>query len=79
MKDEVIELKFQEHKDRLDKHDKKFENQDNKILKIEQDNIENKINIKNLCDNLKSLTTALWGLVSVLITGVAMLIITKVL
>lgn len=79
MKDEVIELKFKEHKEILDRHDDKFKEQDTKISQIEKDNIENKTNIKNLCDNLKNLTTALWGLISSLIIVVATIIIAKVL
>lgn len=49
MNNEVIELKIKEHSDLL-------RDQDKRLDKIEQESTQFRIEIKNLCDNIKSLT-----------------------
>lgn len=49
MNTETIEMKINEHTETLKEHDKRLD-------RIEQDGREFKIEIKNLCDNIKNLT-----------------------
>lgn len=49
MKDEIIKIKVAEH-------DKKLEEHDRRLDRIEQDNVEFRVQIKNLCRKLDELT-----------------------
>lgn len=50
-------------KDKLETHDTRLNNHGYRIDKLEQDSASFKIEIKNLCDNLKALTSVLKGLI----------------
>lgn len=52
MNSETMEIKIKEHTETLKEHDKRFD-------KIEQDGREFKIEIKNLCKDIKGLTTTM--------------------
>ncbi|EQC1535370.1 hemolysin XhlA family protein [Clostridium botulinum] len=56
MNNEVVEMKINEHDDTLREHDKRLD-------KIEQDGREFKVQIENLCDNIKNLTSAIKWLI----------------
>ena len=49
MKDEIIKIKVAEH-------DKKLEEHDRRLDRIEQDNVEFRVQIKNLCRKIDELT-----------------------
>lgn len=50
-------------KDKLETHDKRLNNHGDRIDKLEQGQAEFRIEIKNLCDSIKGLTSALkWAL-----------------
>lgn len=50
-------------------YESKIEDHDKRIDKLEQDSLVQKTEIKNLCDNLKSLTAAVKSLCVILGTG----------
>ena len=50
-------------KDKLERNDKRLDNHGCRLDKLEQDNASFKIELKNLCDNLKALTSVLKGLI----------------
>jgi len=50
-------------KDNLERHDKRLDNHGSRLDKLEQDNASFKVELKNLCDNLKALTGVLKGLI----------------
>lgn len=50
-------------KDNLERHDKRLNNHGDRLDKLEQDNASFKIELKNLCENLKALTSVLKGLI----------------
>lgn len=50
-------------KDNLERHDKRLDNHGCRLDKLEQDNASFKTELKNLCDNLKQLTSVLKGLI----------------
>jgi hypothetical protein len=50
MNDELV-------KDKLETHDKRLNNHGERLDKLEQDGRELKTELKNLCENLKSLTS----------------------
>lgn len=60
MNNEVIELKISEH-------DKELENHNNRLNKLEQDGVELKAEIKNLCIQLEGLTTVMKWFIGLLI------------
>ncbi|WP_125154417.1 hemolysin XhlA family protein [Clostridium rectalis] len=62
MKSEVMEMKINEHTDTLKEHDKRLD-------KIEQDGREFRIEIKNLCENIKGLTSAIKWLIGLGASG----------
>ena len=66
---ESIEAMVNEHEKKLEKHDNEFEKQDKRIKDLENSNSEMKVEIKNLCDSLKKLTSALWWFICALISG----------
>lgn len=50
----------------LDTHDKRLNNHGDRLDKLEREGAELKIEIKNLCDNLKSLTSMMkWFITAV--------------
>lgn len=60
MKDEVIKIKVAEH-------DKKLEEHDRRLDKIEQDSVEFRVQIENLCKKLDELTGWIKALVLAMI------------
>lgn len=60
MNNEVIELKINEHSKKLEEHDKRLD-------RVEVNQAEFKTEIKNLCDNLKSLTITMKWFMGLLI------------
>jgi predicted nuclease with TOPRIM domain len=50
-------------KDKLETHDTRLNNHSYRLDKLEQDSASFKIELKNLCDNLKALTSVLKGLI----------------
>lgn len=50
-------------KDKLETHDIRLNNHGRRLDKLEQDSASFKIELKNLCDNLKALTSVLKGLI----------------
>lgn len=50
-------------RDKLETHDTRLNNHGYRLDKLEQDSASFKIELKNLCDNLKSLTSVLKGLI----------------
>lgn len=56
---ELCEEKHKRLDERLDTHDKRLNNHADRLDKLEQDNVGLKAEIKNLCDNLKSLTAVM--------------------
>ena len=56
MTEDLIEDKIKTYGERLDNHDCRID-------KIEQDNATFRVELKNLCDNLKALTSVLKGLI----------------
>ncbi len=56
MNEELIRDKLETHDTRLNKHGYRLD-------KLEQDSASFKIELKNLCDNLKALTSVLKGLI----------------
>ena len=60
MNDELIEHKLEVHDTRLNDHGKRLD-------KLEQDSVALKIELKNLCENLKSLTTVMKWFITLLI------------
>ena len=52
----------------LEVHDKRLNNHGERLDKLEQDNASFKTELKNLCDNLKQLTSVLKGLIGLGIT-----------
>lgn len=55
-------------KDKLETHDVRLNNHGKRIEKLEQDSATFKIELKNLCDNLKALTSVLKGLMGLGVT-----------
>lgn len=55
-------------KDKLETHDIRLNNHGSRIEKLEQDSASFKIELKNLCDNLKALTSVLKGLMGLGVT-----------
>ncbi|NMF06247.1 hemolysin XhlA family protein [Clostridium beijerinckii] len=53
-------------KDKLETHDKRLDNHGDRLDKLEQDGRELKTELKNLCENLKSLTGMIRWFVTVL-------------
>lgn len=78
MKEELIEQKFKEHDEHFERVDEKDKEQDKKIFQLDKENEVNKTNIKNVCDRISNLTSALWGLTSILLTGIVLYIIQKI-
>ncbi|BDR84861.1 hemolysin XhlA family protein [Clostridium tetani] len=62
MVNEVVEIKINEHTETLKEHDKRLD-------RIEQDSREFKIQIKNLCENIKNLTSAIKWLIGLGASG----------
>lgn len=60
MNEEVVKLQ-------LDTHDRRLNNHGDRLDKLEQDGSALKIEIKNLCENLKSLTSVMKWFTSVII------------
>jgi len=60
MNDEIIKIKVAEH-------DKKLEEHDRRLDRIEQDNVEFRVQIKNLCRKLDELTGWIKGLILAII------------
>lgn len=60
MNGEIMEMKINEHTETLKEHDKRLD-------KIEQDGREFKIEIKNLCKDIKGLTTTMRWFMGLLI------------
>jgi hypothetical protein len=56
MSDEVCLERHKRIDEKLEKHDKRLDDHDIRLDKLEQDGRELKIEIKNLCENLRSLT-----------------------
>jgi len=50
-------------RDKLETHDIRLNNHGHRLDKLEQDSASFKIELKNLCDNLKALTSVLKGLI----------------
>mgnify|MGYP001275464414 CR=1 FL=1 len=60
MKDEIIKIKVAEH-------DKKLEEHDRRLDRIEQDGVEFRVQIKNLCRKIDELTSWLKALILAMI------------
>ena len=60
MNDELIEHQLKVHDERLNNHA-------NRLDKLEQDSVALKTELKNLCENLKSLTTVMKWFITLLI------------
>lgn len=50
-------------RDKLETHNERLNNHSCRLDKLEQDNASFKVELKNLCDNLKALTSVLKGLI----------------
>ncbi|AGX43938.1 hemolysin XhlA family protein [Clostridium saccharobutylicum] len=60
MNDELV-------KDKLDTHERRLNNHSERIDKLEQDGRELKTELKNLCENLKSLTSMMKWFIATLV------------
>ena len=60
MNDELIEHQLKVHDERLNNHA-------NRLDKLEQDSVALKTELKNLCENLKSLTTVMKWFIGLII------------
>lgn len=52
----------------LGEHEKRLNNHSERLDKIEQDSVEFKTELKNLCDNLKSLTSVIKWFIGIWVT-----------
>lgn len=52
MNDELV-------KDKIDTHERRINNHSERLDKLEREGVELKVEIKNLCENLKSLTNTI--------------------
>lgn len=50
-------------RDKLETHNERLNNHSCRLDKLEKDNASFKVELKNLCDNLKALTSVLKGLI----------------
>jgi predicted nuclease with TOPRIM domain len=50
-------------KDKIETHNNRLNNHAGRLDKLEQDNASFRVELKNLCDNLKALTSVLKGLI----------------
>ncbi|MBZ9687571.1 hemolysin XhlA family protein [Clostridium estertheticum] len=62
MNAETVELKINEHAETLKEHSKEIDN-------LKQDGREFKTEIKNLCDNIKNLTSAMKWFMGIWVTS----------
>lgn len=60
MNNEVVELKINEHSSELKEHNKRLD-------RLEENNAEFRVEIKNLCDNIKNLTNIMKWFMGLLI------------
>lgn len=60
MNDELIEHKLEIHEKRINNHSERLD-------KLEQDSVALKTELKNLCENLKSLTTVMKWFIGLII------------
>ncbi|HAK44055.1 MAG TPA: hypothetical protein DCM59_16900 [Clostridium sp.] len=60
MNDELLEHQLENHEKRLNNHA-------NRLDKLEQDSVALKTELKNLCENLKSLTTVMKWFIGLII------------
>ncbi|AGX43265.1 hemolysin XhlA family protein [Clostridium saccharobutylicum] len=60
MNDELV-------KDKLDTHERRLNNHSERLDKLEQDGRELKTELKNLCENLKSLTSMMKWFIATLV------------
>lgn len=51
----------------IDVHDKRLNNHSDRLDKLEQSDVELKTQIKNLCDNIKQLTTIMKWFITILL------------
>ncbi len=51
--------------DKIETHERRINNHSERLDKLEQDSVEFKIEIRNLCDNIKSLTSILKAILTV--------------
>ena len=63
MNDELCLEKHKRLDEKLEVHDTRLNNHSERLDKLEQDNASFKAELKNLCDNLKQLTSVLKGLI----------------
>lgn len=62
MNNETMEMKINEHDKKLDEHDKRID-------KVEQNQSEFKVEIKNLCESLKTLTNTMKWFIGIWVTS----------
>lgn len=67
MEKEICTERHRRIDERLDTHDTRLNNHAGRIDKLEQGQSEFRVEIKNLCDNLKSLTAALKWFIGLLV------------
>jgi len=63
MNDELCSEKHKRLEEKCELHDKRLNNHGDRLDKLEQDNASFKAELKNLCENLKQLTSVLKGLI----------------
>lgn len=54
-------------KDKLQTHDKRLDNHGDRLDKLEREGAELKVEIKNLCENIKSLTSTMKWFIGLLV------------
>ena len=69
MNDEVCLEKHKRVDERLDVNERRLNNHADRLDKIEQSQSEFKVEIKNLCDNLKTLTNTLKWFMGIWVTS----------
>lgn len=67
--EKLCEEKHDNIKTILDDHEKRLNGHSSRLDKIEQNQSEFKIEIKNLCANLKGLTTAMYWFIGIWVTS----------
>lgn len=67
MNDELCLEKHERLKERLDIHERRINNHSERLDKLEQDNVELKTEIKNLCKQIGALTAILKWFIGLLV------------
>lgn len=67
----ACELKHKEIDDRLSNHDRRLNAHSEKIDKLSEESTSFKVELKHLCQNIKTLTTTLWWFIGIIIGGIS--------